>query len=113
MEEGRKEATHNGNKVWLFNREVLRKIILSGLRSCLPIQILIFPHTELGVPVILVVLSSWLSKFHNVGPEVRFSKVPKTFRARKAICKIANRLFWKADLLTFFPGNKKKSNCQV
>ena len=28
------------------------KIIWSGLRSCLPIQILMFPHTELGAPVL-------------------------------------------------------------
>ena len=41
-------------------------------------------------------------------PGARFSKVPKTFRARKAICEIANHLFWKADLLTCFQGNKKK-----
>ena len=50
------------------------------------------------------------SKFHSwglghmwielVGPWARFSKVPKTFRARKAICETVNRLFWKADLLT-------------
>ena len=39
--------------------------------------------------------------------------VPKTFRARKAICEIANRLFWKAGLLTCFQGNKKKNNCEV
>ena len=37
-------------------------------------------------------------------PGARFSKVPKTFRARKAICETANRLFWKADLLTCFQG---------
>ena len=42
----RKEATHNGNKVWLFSGECFRKIIFSGLGSCLPIQILIFPHAE-------------------------------------------------------------------
>ena len=46
-------------------------------------------------------------------PGARFSKVPKTFRARKAICEIANRLFWKADLLTCFKGNKKKNNFEV
>ena len=43
----------------------------------------------------------------------RFSKVPNTFRARKAICEIANRLFWKSDLLTCFQGNKNKNNCEV
>ena len=42
------------------------------------------------------------------GPGALFSKVPKTFRAQKAICEIANHLFWKADLLTCFRGNKKK-----
>ena len=42
-------------------------------------------------------------------PGARFSKVPKTFRARKAICETANRLFWKADLLTCFQGNKKQN----
>ena len=46
-------------------------------------------------------------------PGARFSKVPKTFRDRKAICEIANRLFWKAGLLTCFQGNKKKNNCEV
>ena len=38
----------------------------------------------------------------------RFSNVPKTFRARKAICEIANRLFWKADLLTCFKVTKRE-----
>ena len=33
---------------------------------------------------------------------VCFSKVPRTFWARKASCQIAIRLFWKADLLTCF-----------
>ena len=46
-------------------------------------------------------------------PGARFSKVPKTFRARKAICETANRLFWRAYLLTCFQGNKKKNNCEV
>ena len=46
-------------------------------------------------------------------PGARFSKVPKTFPARKAICEIANRLFWKADLLTCFQGNKNKNDCEV
>ena len=31
-------------------------------------------------------------------PGARFSKVPKTFRVRIAICETANHLFWKADL---------------
>lgn len=46
-------------------------------------------------------------------PRARFSKVPKPFRARKPICEIVNRLFWKAYLLTCFQGNKKKTYCEV
>ena len=34
--------------------------------------------------------------------EACFSKVPRTFRARKASCQTAIRLFSKADLLTRF-----------
>ena len=53
-----------------------------------------------------------------VAPELersgaRFSKVPITFRARKAIWETANRLFWKTDLVTCFQGNKKKNECEV
>ena len=43
----------------------------------------------------------------------RFSKVPETSRVRKAICETANRMFWKADLLSCFQGNKKKRDCEV
>ena len=50
---------------------------------------------------------------HLSHPWARFSKVSKTFRARKAIFEIVNRLFWKADLLTCFQGNKKKKKCEV
>ena len=46
-------------------------------------------------------------------PGARFSKVPKTFRARKAICETGNRLFWKVDLLTCFQGNKNQNDCEV
>ena len=46
-------------------------------------------------------------------PGARLSKVPITFRARKAICETANRLFWKAGLLTCFKGNKKKNYREV
>ena len=45
-------------------------------------------------------------------PGARFSNVPKTFRARKAICKSANRLSRKADLLRYFQGNKNKLNAK-
>ena len=46
-------------------------------------------------------------------PEARFSKVPKKFRARKAICETANGLLWKSDLLTSFQGNEEKNDCEV
>ena len=41
------------------------------------------------------------TNYHNkhFAPGARFSKVPKTFRARKAISKTATRLFCKASLL--------------
>ena len=51
--------------------------------------------------------------FEKRVPGARFSKVPKTFQARKAICETVNRLFWKADVLTFFQGNKKQTDCEV
>ena len=43
----------------------------------------------------------------------RFSKVPKTFRAQKAICESTNRLFSKADLLTCFQGTKRQTDFEV
>ena len=43
----------------------------------------------------------------------RFSKVPRTFRARKAIRKTTTYLFCKAGLLICFKGNKNKNNCKV
>ena len=39
-------------------------------------------------------------------PEARFSKVPKTFRARKAIRKTATRLFCEAVFFVCCKGNK-------
>ena len=43
----------------------------------------------------------------------RFSKVPRTFRARKAIRKTTTYLFCKAGLLICCKGNKNKNNCKV
>ena len=43
----------------------------------------------------------------------RFSKVPRTFRARKAIRKTTTCLFCKAGLLICCKGNKNKNNCKV
>ena len=51
-------------------------------------------------------------KFQNVRninfsrPGARFSKVPKTFRARKAIRKTMTRSFCKTDLFICCKGNK-------
>ena len=49
----------------------------------------------------------------TVRPGTRFSKVPITFRARKAICETANRLFWKAGLLTCSKSNRQKNYREV
>ena len=46
-------------------------------------------------------------------PGARFSKVPRTFRARKAIRKTATSLFCKAGLFICCRGNKNKYNCKV
>ena len=46
-------------------------------------------------------------------PGARFSKVPRTFRARKAIRKTTTCLFCKAGLLICCKGNKNKNNCKV
>ena len=42
-----------------------------------------------------------------------FSKVPRTFRARKAICKTMTCLFCIAGLFICCKGNKSKNNCKV
>ena len=47
------------------------------------------------------------------GPGARFSKVPKTFRSRKAIRKSATCLLCKAGLFICCKGNKNKNNCKV
>ena len=59
----------------------------------------------------------WVSRitfrgFEKQAPGTRFSKVPKTFQARKAICEPDNRLFRKADPFTCFQGNKKQTDCE-
>ena len=43
----------------------------------------------------------------------RFSKVPRTFRAQKAICKSTTCLFCKAGLFICCKGNKNNNNCKV
>ena len=58
---------------------------------------------------------SWVSKRHGrkSSSGARFSKVPRTFRARKAIRKTTTYLFCKAGLLICCKGNKNKNNCKV
>ena len=52
--------------------------------------------------------------FNIVSPGGRFSKVPKTFRARKAIRKTTTCLFCKAGLfICSSKGNKNQNNCKV
>ena len=46
-------------------------------------------------------------------PGARFSRIPRTFRARKAIRKITTCLFCKADLFTCCKGNKNNNNGKV
>ena len=46
-------------------------------------------------------------------PRAHFSKVPKTFRAQKAIRKTLTCLFCKAGLFICCKGNKNKNNCKV
>ena len=46
-------------------------------------------------------------------PGACFSKVPKTFRARKAIRKTTTSLFCKAGLFIRCKGNKNQNNCKV
>ena len=53
------------------------------------------------------------SKKKRGRPGARFSKVPRTFRARKAIRKTTNCLFCKAGLLICCKENKNKNNCKV
>ena len=51
--------------------------------------------------------------FKKRAPGARFSKIPRTFRARKANRKITTCLFCKADLFTCCKGNKNKDNGKV
>ena len=60
-----------------------------------------------------VSLESRIQTFSVYVPGARFSKVPRTFRARKAIRKTATCLFCKAGLLICCKGNRNKNNCKV
>ena len=54
-----------------------------------------------------------LWKKGSSGPWARFSKVPRTFRARKAIRKSTSCLFCKTGLFVCCKGSKNKNNCKV
>ena len=54
-----------------------------------------------------------IGTFEKQVPGARFSKVPKTFRARKAIRKTTTCLLCKAGLFICCKGNKNKNNCKV
>ena len=51
--------------------------------------------------------------FDKQAPGACFSKVPRTFRARKASYQTAFHLFWKANLLTCFKCKKNHEDCEV
>ena len=51
--------------------------------------------------------------FEKQVPGARFSKVPKAFRARKAIHKTPTHLFCEAGLFICCKGNKNFDNCKV
>ena len=53
-----------------------------------------------------------VSAFH-LCPGARFSKVPRTFRARKAIRKATTCSFCKAGLFVCCKANQNKNNCKV
>ena len=60
----------------------------------------------------------WVKSCHDYSPKLvwpgaRFSKVPRTFRARKTIRKTTTCLFCKAGLLICCKGNKSKNKCKV
>ena len=62
-----------------------------------------FPHWSLLIMHTLLCFKKTIAITISFGgslSRVSFSNVPITFQARKAICETANRLFWKADLLT-------------
>ena len=51
--------------------------------------------------------------FEKRAPGARFSKVPNTFRIRKAIRKTPTRVFCKAGRLICCKGNKNQNSCKV
>ena len=51
--------------------------------------------------------------WRDIKPEDRFSKVPKTSRARKYIRNSPTRLFCEAGLFTYWKGNKNYYNYKV
>ena len=93
-------------------------MMLSTLLQCcivivMQIKLTVFVVVEYIVNEVATVLHTLRAYVTCAFPWARFSKVPKTFWARKAIRKTATRLFCKAGLFICCKGNKKKNNCKV
>ena len=87
----------------LAHKRVTAPLNSSLLSSSSVIQLSVFLVTKCGV----------LFRPENSRTGGRFSKVPKTFRARKAIRKTPTCLSCNAGLFICCKGNKNKSNCEV
>ena len=93
---------------------------VSTLLNCIDvneIQVYIGSATCILKEEVILVLT-WTIKTvasyrHQKSPGARFSKVPRTFRAGKAIRKTTTCLFCKAGLFICCKGNKNKNNCEV
>ena len=72
-------------------------------RRCEDIKVIVAP--EIG--------PKSFGTFEEQAPGARFSKVPKTFRARKAIRETPTCLICKAGLFICCIGNKNQNNCKV
>ena len=67
----------------------------------------LFRHFDV-IPMAPTATDIWASS-----PGARFSKVPKTFRTRKAVHKTLPHLFCEAGLVICCKGNKNLNNCKV
>ena len=72
-----------------------------------------FEEEAKGNSEMAYLLFSWMLGTAYQLPGARFSKVPKTFRFRKAIRKTPTRLFCKAGLFICCEGDKNHDNCKV
>ena len=65
-------------------------------------------HAAHGNEPLARVFIQWINTttFEQLGPVARFSKVPKTLRARKVVPKTPTRSFYKAGLFICCKGEK-------